>query len=67
MTTVVALAVPASAVVVATSPGTAFAASTVTCKKLTGTITGTFTVKKCSPKSKTNKSASAASTTLASG
>jgi|HubBroStandDraft_1064217.scaffolds.fasta_scaffold99384_1 hypothetical protein len=67
-TAVVTLAVPAGFLVAATSPSTAWASgSSVTCKSLKGTITGSFTVSKCSPKSKTNKSASGSSSSLAGG
>ena len=41
------LAVPAT-LVATSSP--AFAASSITCKKLSGTITGTITISKCKPK-----------------
>jgi hypothetical protein len=66
-TAVVTLAVPAGFVIAATSPSTAWASSGVTCKSLKGTITGSFTVSKCTPKSKTNKSATGESTSLAGG
>ena len=40
------------------------ATSSVTCKTLTGTVAGNVTFSKCTPKSKTNKSASAPSASL---
>ena len=48
-------------------PAPASAASSITCKGLAGTATGTVTVSKCTPKSKTNKSASGAAASLLSG
>jgi hypothetical protein len=47
--------------------GPASAASSVTCKKLVGTITGNVKVSACLPTSKTEKSASAPAASLASG
>jgi hypothetical protein len=47
--------------------GAAFAVSHVTCKKLTGTVAGSFTVTTCSPFNAAYKSASAKTTSLASG
>lgn len=66
MTATLALAVPASLVAIG-STAPAGAASSVSCKKLTGSATGTFTISKCSPKSKTNKTASGTSANLATG
>jgi hypothetical protein len=45
----------------------AFAISHVTCKKLTGTVSTKITVSLCSPLSATNKTASAPTSSLASG
>jgi hypothetical protein len=64
--TAIALSIPASVVVVGVS-SPAFAASSITCKGLAGTASGTVTVSKCTPKSKTNTSASGAAASLVSG
>jgi hypothetical protein len=64
--TAIALSIPASVAVVGTS-APAFAASTISCTSLKGTATGTVTIGKCTPKSKTNKSASGAAASLVSG
>ena len=64
--TALALSVPASVAVVGTS-APAWAASSVFCGKLTGTVTGTITIGKCTPKSKVNKSASASAAALTTG
>jgi hypothetical protein len=45
----------------------AFAISHVTCKKLTGTVATNITITTCSPLSSTNKSATAPTSSLASG
>jgi hypothetical protein len=66
VTAVATLALPATVTAFAMS-SPASAASGVTCKKLTGTISGNITISKCTPKSKTNKSASAPALSLASG
>jgi hypothetical protein len=65
--TVVALAVPASLATVAVA-GSAYAGgSSITCKGLKGTITGTVTISKCTPTGgKGYKTASGAATSLAS-
>jgi hypothetical protein len=60
--TALALSVPVSVAVVGTS-APAWAASSVSCGKLTGTIT----ITKCTPKSSTNVSASAPASALTSG
>ncbi|HXQ59962.1 MAG TPA: hypothetical protein VN799_07675, partial [Acidimicrobiales bacterium] len=65
--TVAALAMPASIAAFTLSSPASAAGSSVTCKKLTGTITGNITISKCSPKSKTNKSASGVAASLATG
>ena len=64
--TALALSVPASVAVIGTS-APAWAASTVTCAKMSGTISGSITITKCTPKSKTNVSASAPASALTSG
>ena len=64
--TALALSVPASVAVIGTS-APAWAASSVSCGKLTGTVTGTITIGKCTPKSKVNKSASASAAALTAG
>jgi hypothetical protein len=64
--TALALSVPASVAVIGTS-APAWAASSVSCGKLSGTITGNITITKCTPKSATNKSASAPASALTSG
>jgi hypothetical protein len=62
------VAVPVGATVLAGAPGAAFAAgSGVKCSALTGTITGNVTVSSCTPANKKYASASAATSTLASG
>jgi hypothetical protein len=67
---VVALAtstvVPAAVLFTAGS-GTAGAATPPSCKKLSGTATGNFTISKCSPKNKQNKTATGTSSSLESG
>jgi len=65
--TVTALAVPATLVSAAVTSGVASAQTPPACKKLSGTISGTFTLKKCKPASKQNKSASGESSSLATG
>jgi len=69
ITAMTVIALPASVAAVSlSSPASAAAASSaVSCKKLTGNISGNITISKCKPKSKTNKSASAPATSLASG
>lgn len=47
--------------------GPAFAVSHATCKKLTGTVAGSFTITTCTPVSSLYKSATAPSSSLASG
>jgi hypothetical protein len=64
---VTVVALPASVVAVSFSSPASAATSSVSCKKLTGNIASTVTISKCKPKSKTNKSASAPATSLASG
>jgi hypothetical protein len=64
--TVTTLAVPASIASVALS-GPAWASSGVACTKLSGTISGSFTVTKCTPKNKKDKKATGTSTALATG
>ena len=64
--TITTLAVPASIASVALS-GPAWASSGVACKKLSGTISGNFTVTKCTPKSSKNKKAVGSSLNLAGG
>jgi len=60
---VTATAIPSSIAIVGSS-SPASAASSVSCTKLSGTITGTVTITKCTPKSSTNKSASALATSI---
>ncbi len=66
-----ALSVPVATVVVTSGSSPAFAASSLTCKKLTGTATSTVTISKCSPltkaEKKTYKSATGSSASLATG
>ena len=64
--TAIALSIPASVAVVGGATP-AFAASSISCTGLKGTATGTVTLSKCTPKSKTNKSASGAAASLVSG
>ena len=64
--TVATVALPVSFVAVGFS-SPAFASSGVACAKLAGTVTGKFTISKCTPKNKKNKTASGSSTALASG
>jgi hypothetical protein len=59
------LAVPAAAFLATSSPATA--SSSVSCKKVTGSISGTITMKSCTPKDKNNKSLSGIATQLATG
>ena len=63
----VALSIPASVAGVGlVSSGSAFAASSITCKSLKGTITGTITIGKCTPSGgKGYKSASGSAAALA--
>jgi hypothetical protein len=65
-----ALAVPTSVAVVGSS-APAWAASSITCTSVKGTISGSVTISKCSPETKaqkkTDKSASAPSVSLATG
>jgi len=69
-TAVSALAIPASAALVATS-SPAFASSSLSCSKLTGNISSTVAISKCSPLTKSEKkayaSASGQTTTLETG
>jgi hypothetical protein len=65
VTVVATLALPATFSAFALS-SPASAASGVSCQKLTGTITGDITISKCTPKSKTNKTASGLAVSLAS-
>ncbi len=60
------MAVPVGITAVSLAP-TANAGSSITCAKLSGTITGTITIKKCSPKNNSYKSLSGTATQLASG
>jgi pectin methylesterase-like acyl-CoA thioesterase len=60
------LVVP-TAVLFATASGTAGAATAPSCKTLKGTAAGNFTISKCSPKNKQNKTASGSSVSLATG
>ena len=60
-----ALAVPVSAVVI--GGGSAWAGSSVTCAKLTGSITGKVTISSCSPANSQYKTLSGTATKLASG
>ena len=63
---VATISVPVSFVAIGlASP--AGAASGVACKKLSGTITGNFTVSKCTPKNKQNTKATGATSGLAGG
>ena len=63
---VATISVPVSFVAVGlASP--AGAASGVACKKLSGTISGNFTVSKCTPKNKKNTKATGATASLAGG
>jgi hypothetical protein len=62
-----AVALPVSVTAVAFAGPASAAATPVACKKLSGTITGSITISKCSPKSKTNKSAGGLAASLASG
>ena len=59
------MAVPVGLTAVTLAP--AANASSIGCAKLSGTITGTVTIKKCSPKNKLYKSLSGTATQLASG
>jgi hypothetical protein len=61
----VALPVTVTAVTLSASP--AGAATPVACKKLSGSASGSFTISKCTPKNKADKSAKGASSTLATG
>ncbi len=65
----VAISIPTSvAAVSAVSTGSAFAASSITCSSLKGTVTGTITIKKCTPSAgKGYKSATGSSGSLATG
>ena len=65
--TVTALVLPASITALVLSTPASAAGSSVTCKKLTGTISSNITISKCTPESKTNKSASAPAASLATG
>jgi hypothetical protein len=60
------MAVPVGVATVTLAPA-ANAGSSITCGKLSGTITGTITIKKCSPKNKSYKSLSGTATLLAGG
>jgi hypothetical protein len=60
-----ALPITVTAVTISATP--AGAATPVACKKLSGSDTGSFTVKKCTPKNKADKSASGTSSSLATG
>lgn len=60
------MAVPVGITAVTLAPA-ANAGSSISCAKLSGTITGTVTIKKCSPKNKSYKSVSGLATQLASG
>jgi hypothetical protein len=62
-----AAALPVTVTAVTLSASPAGAATPVSCKKLSGTDTGSFTVSKCTPKSSANKSAKGASSGLESG
>ncbi len=62
--TAVSLPVSLAAVSLSTPAG---AASGVACKKLSGSISGSFTVTKCTPKSSKNKKATGMSSSLATG
>jgi hypothetical protein len=68
---VAALSVPVATIAVSASSSPAFAASSLTCKKLTGNLSSTVTISKCSPLTKQEKagykSASGASASLATG
>jgi hypothetical protein len=67
ITAMTVVALPASVAAVSLASPASAAASSVSCKKLSGNISGNVTISKCKPKSKTNKSASAPATSLASG
>ncbi len=60
------MAVPVGVATVTLVPA-ANAASSISCGKLSGTVTGTITIKKCSPKNKSYKSLSGTATLLAGG
>jgi hypothetical protein len=65
--TVATVALPVSFVAVGLSATSAGATAPPACAKLSGTISGTFTISKCKPASKTNKTASGATGSLAGG
>ncbi len=61
-------AVPTTAALVGTQSQSAFAASSsVSCKKLTGTVTGNITISKCKPKNSQYVSATGATSSLETG
>jgi len=60
------VAVPVGVATVTLAPA-ANATSSITCAKLGGSISGTITIKKCSPKNKLYKSLSGTATLLAGG
>ncbi len=63
-----AVAIPVSTATVVVGGSTAFAASSITCKSLKGTDTGTVTIGKCTPSGgKGYKTASGSAATLATG
>jgi hypothetical protein len=61
-----AFAIP-SVVLLTVASGTASAQTAPSCKKLTGTISGNFTISKCTPKNKQDKTATGSSLALAGG
>ena len=65
--TVATVSLPVSFVAAGLSATSAGAAAPPACAKLSGTISGNFTVTKCTPKSKTNKKATGSSASLATG
>ncbi len=66
-TSVVTTLLVAATLALGAMTGAAFAVTHATCKKLTGSATSTFTISTCSPVKAQYKSASAKSSTLASG
>ena len=62
-----AAALPITVTAVAFTASSAGAATPVACKKLSGTISKTFTISKCTPKSSSNKTAKGSSSSLATG
>lgn len=62
-----ALSIPASVALVGVPAVAGAAGSSVSCASVKGTITGSVTIGKCTPKNKADKSASGAAASLTSG